>query len=297
MVSALIIRKPTNLEQHELLQAQQLMPAELEPSYMAFITQAHREHYACLEVLKEHLGRLGVEVSESKRGESWPAKRFDFIIALGGDGTLITASYGIHDQTPLIGIKSSSASVGYLCAGDQGTVGAVLDMFMAGKLEFVPRHRLRALIERTNGQKEETPFLALNDFLFAAASPAATTRYRLACRDRMEVHKSSGIWVATATGSTAAIAAAGGVPMAANDHHFQYRVRELYRAAGDGLMLTGGFADPERDEFWIENHCPSAILALDGEKWESKLGFGDLVRFAPAQPVRVAMRPKHLHFT
>lgn len=296
MLSALIIRKPTNLEQHELLRSQQMMPAQLEPSYLAFITQAHQEHYSCLEVLKANLERLGIVYAEAKRGEPWPRRKFDFIIALGGDGTLITASYGISDETPLIGIKSSSASVGYLCAADQSTLGPVMDMLVAGQLEFVPRHRLRALIERTDGRREQSPCLALNDFLFAAASPAATTRYRIANFDRIEVHKSSGIWIATATGSTAAIAAAGGVAMTPDDGHFQFRIRELYRAEGDGLMITGGFSDPHRDIFWIENHCPAAILALDGEKWETKIGFGDIIRFEAGQAVRVALRPRHLTF-
>ncbi len=296
MVSALILRKPTNLEQHLALQAQSLLPQAIEPSYLAFITQADQEHYSCLDVLKQSLKLLNVDFDEAQRGEPWPKKDFDFIIALGGDGTLITASYGVHGDTPIIGIKSSSASVGYLCAADQSSVDTVMKMLLGGQLEFLPRHRLRAVIARTDGSIEKSPYFALNDFLFAAANPAATTRYRIANQERMEVHKSSGIWISTATGSTAAISAAGGLPMVADDYRFQFRVRELYRAQGDGLMINGGFSNPADKFFWIENHCPAAILALDGEKWEIKIGFGDVLSFEAGPPVRVALRPQDLSF-
>ena len=290
MPLALIIRKPTNLEQHRLLQEQRLV-GETDPLYLAQATKAHEEHYGCLETLRKSLQSLGLKYQEASRDQDWTQETFDVVITLGGDGTLITGSYGIHDKTPLIGIRSSSASVGYLCAGDASTVHEVLQKFTQGHLEIDERCRLQAIIQRVDGRIEKIETLALNDFLFAAASPAATSRYRLAFLDRIEAHRSSGIWISTATGSTAGTGAAGGTPMVANDQHFQFKVRELYHKREEDLLLTHGFVAPGQDIFWIENHCPAAILALDGEKQVVKINFGDVIRFAQAQPVRVARRP------
>ncbi|HET9237894.1 MAG TPA: NAD(+)/NADH kinase [Oligoflexus sp.] len=290
MTSALIIRKPTNLEQHQLLQAQSLVAAT-DPAYLQLVTRAHDEHYACLALLKESLLKHKITFQEATRGDHWPQGDFDVVIALGGDGTLITASYGLRPGYPLIGIRSSSASVGFLCAGDQSNVGDVIRRYVEGRLMYVERKRLSAQIARAAGPQESIPTPALNDFLFAAASPAATTRYHIGFQGRVESHRSSGIWIATATGSTAAIGAAGGVPMDAGDQHLQFLVRELYHRKEEGLVITHGFADPAHDDFWIENHCPAAILALDGEKQVIKINFGDVIRFTHAEPVRVAVRP------
>jgi NAD kinase len=143
MTSALIIRKPTNLEQHQLLQAQSLVAAT-DPAYLQLVTRAHDEHYACLALLKESLLQHKINFQEATRGDHWPSGDFDVVIALGGDGTLITASYGLRPGYPLIGIRSSSASVGFLCAGDQSNVRDVIRRYVEGRLMYVERKRLSA---------------------------------------------------------------------------------------------------------------------------------------------------------
>lgn len=291
-MQVLIIRKPTNLEQHQKLAQQGLVPERADAEYLAQINAAHREHYACYESLREHLREAGIQMLETSRGEEAPRGPFSYVLSLGGDGTLITASYGIQDETRLIGIRSSSASVGYLCAASLDNIPALVKGMKAESLPFILRHRLKAHIERENGERISSPFLALNDFLFAASSPAATTRYQISAGQRTETHKSSGVWIATATGSTAAIGAAGGAPMEAHDARFQYLVRELYRRKEDQLQLFQGFVAPERESFSLRSLCPAAILALDGDKWISPIHFGDKIHFTLGQAVRVALPPQ-----
>lgn len=286
----LIIRKPTNLELHQKLAQQGLVPQQADPDYLQLITESHNEHYACYDSLRQHLSDFGIRAVEANRGEELPRGPFHYVISLGGDGTLITASYGIHDETPLVGIRSSSASVGYLCAGSMSKMAGLVQGMAEGNLKFLHRHRLRAHIERDmGGQKETSPYLALNDFLFAASSPAGTTRYQMGCGTKVETHKSSGVWIATATGSTAAIGAAGGHSMEASDSRFQYLVRELYRRREDKLSLDQGFVDTDKEIFWLRSQCPSAILALDGDKWISPIHFGDKIYFSRGPSVRVAL--------
>ncbi len=289
----LIIRKPTNLEHHQAMAQKGEVPEHPDPAYLRLITQAHQEHYLCKERLLEQLKICGIQAIEATRGEEWPRGPFDYVISLGGDGTLITASYGIKDATPLIGIRSSSASVGYLCAADIKTLDGLVRKMAGGTIALVERHRLEARVDHEAGGHTLSPYMALNDFLFAASSPAATTRYQLTCDDRTETHKSSGIWIATATGSSAAIGAAGGTLMAADDRRLQFLVRELYRGAGDDLRLRHGFTEPGRERFEIESLCPAAILALDGEKWMCKVSFGDRISFQSAVSVRVARAVEH----
>jgi len=288
MSTALIVRKPTNLEQHEALEAKHMVKVPIDDNYRHFLEMAHEGHMHSLAVLRETLDSHGINYGEVKAGESKPDLHFDCVIALGGDGTLITSSYYINDDTPLIGIRSSSASVGFLCAGDHAHIPSIIEAYQSNQLRYTERHRLRAHVHRHDGTIETSSIAALNDVLFAAESPAATTRYKITFRDRVETHKSSGIWIATATGSTAAIGAAGGTFMGPADRHFQFLVRELYQKSEEGLLLSQGFSDAHTDPFWIENQSPASILALDGEKLVMNVGFGERVSFSLANPVRVA---------
>lgn len=288
MSRALIVRKPTNLEQHQALEAKHMVKSPVDDSYRHFIEKAHDEHCHSLEVLRDTLRTHDLKFTEVKAGDPKPNEVFDCVIALGGDGTLITSSYYINDSTPLIGIRSSSASVGFLCAGDHEHIPSIIEAYQSNQLRYTERQRLQAHVHRHGGAVESSSIYALNDFLFAAESPAATTRYKICFRDRIETHKSSGIWISTATGSTAAIGAAGGTFMAPADKHFQFLVRELYQKSEEGLLLTQGFSDPIHDTFWIESQSPASILALDGEKLIMRVGFGERITFSLATPVRVA---------
>lgn len=287
--TALIVRKPTNLEQHEALEAKHMVKDPVDDAYRHFLEKTHDEHCHSLEVLRATLTTHGIKFKEVKAGEDEkPNETFDCVIALGGDGTLITSSYYITDSTPLIGIRSSSASVGFLCAGDHEHIPSIVEAFQSNQLRYTERQRLQAHVHKRDGTTVSSSIAALNDFLFAAESPAATTKYKICFLDRIESHKSSGIWISTATGSTAAIGAAGGTFMSPADRHFQFLVRELYQKSEEGLFLTQGFSEPSNDSFWIESLSPSCILALDGEKLVMNVGFGEKITFTLASPIRVA---------
>ncbi len=288
MTTALIVRKPTNLEQHEALEAKHMVKVPIDDNYRHFLEMAHEGHLHSQGVLRDSLKSHGIDYHEVKAGEPKPDIHFDLVIALGGDGTLITSSYYINDSTPIIGIRSSSASVGFLCAGDHADIPGIIEAYQANQLRYTDRHRFYAHVHKHDGTIETSSIAALNDFLFAAESPAATTRYKITFLGRVETHKSSGVWIATATGSTAAIGAAGGTFMGAADRHFQFLVRELYQKSEEGLLLSQGFCDTTQDQFWIENQSPASILALDGEKLIMKVGFGEKLTFTLANPIRVA---------
>ena len=66
------------------------------------------------------------------------------------------------------------------------------------------------------------------------------SRYRLTLGRRQELQKSSGLWVATAAGSSSAVLAAGGTRLPWGAAKYQYRPRELYRGRLSHPRLTGG---------------------------------------------------------
>jgi NAD+ kinase len=93
----------------------------------------------------------------------------------------------------------------------------------------------------------------------------------------MEGQKSSGIWVSTATGSTAAINAAGGVTMPIDSRHLQYCVREIMRSGAPKYSLVGGVYDPDLLQLAIENRNENGMLALDGQHGVIELALGDWI--------------------
>jgi NAD+ kinase len=284
-MKVLVIRKPTNLEQHGDFIRQQVGKRS---DHFDLLETAHSEHYQCLEVLRKELAAQHINFVEISRSDRRPQEVYDTVITVGGDGTLLTSSHDMGEPPmPIIGIRSSQASVGYLCAGDIRHVPELVKQLASGRVQYLTRHRLKARIKRADDASELLTFPVLNDFLFANANPASTTRYRLQLGDVQERHKSSGIWIATATGSTAATSAAGGERLDPEDPRFQFVVRELYQGE-DTHQLSKGFFEPSHDPLVIENYCSRAILALDGERGMQRLRFGDIVTFLKADPIRIA---------
>ncbi len=291
-MTVLVIRKPTNLEQHGEVVRRQVETGGLGDSHYELLRSSHGEHYRCLEKVRKSLKSLSIAAVEIKRGDMRPSGKFHAIISVGGDGTLLSSSHSIEGDTPVIGIRSSDSSVGYLCAGGIDRVEWILAAYAAGQLPFHSRARIKAKIFKAEDRTEIMTFPVLNDFLYTNANPAATTRYRIFFGGKSEEQKSSGIWVATATGSTAAISAAGGEKKEPLDPNFQFVVRELYQSGPGILSINHGNFDGEQEILELENHCANGILALDGERGVIRLRYGDRVKFLRGPSITIASSPE-----
>ncbi|MFP5288683.1 MAG: hypothetical protein ACLGI9_23300, partial [Thermoanaerobaculia bacterium] len=132
---------------------------------------------------------------------------------------------------------------------------------------------------------------ALNDVLLAHEQPAATSRYRLHLGRRAEEHRSSGLWVATAVGSTAGIRSAGGQTMPLDERRLQFRARELYRAHGRIATLESGFVEPGQD-LAVESAMEAGWLFIDGARMATRFPFGARAVFrVAAQPLLLFADP------
>jgi NAD+ kinase len=204
------------------------------------LQRAHRVHEEALEAVVHTLRQLPVEVELAYRATLKVTRRYDLVVSVGGDGTFLHAARTIR-HTPILGVNSDpQRSEAVFCAATRRTFPRLVRQALAGRLVALPLVRLEL---RLNGKRLSQQ--AVNDVLVAHDDPATMTRYHLSIGRRTETQKSSGLWVATAAGSSSAVLAAGGVRLPWGAKRFQYRPRELYRGRLSRYRLTGGVLGPE----------------------------------------------------
>lgn len=236
---------------------------------------AHEEHVASVRTVRTELRTRGIEVEERTSPISRPIGKVDLVISVGGDGTLLQASHLVLREVPLLGVNSAPAfSVGFLTGCRAPTFARVLDDLIADRVCPIEVQRLRVRIGR-----KAVPEPVLNDALFCHDNPAMTTRYRLIGPGVDEVQRSSGVWVATAAGSTAALRSGGGEPMPLTDSRFAFVVREPYAPPGGSVRVKGGVIEADQ-RLRIQCHTREAGIYLDGSYRRYGVPFGESVTFS-----------------
>lgn len=248
-----------------------------------FVDPSHKEHPKSLAHILKILKKFPVTVRAKNRRAVASASGYDLVISVGGDGTFLKSSH-IVDHELLIGVNSSPKySVGALCSMTSSDFARLIPRILNGQCRVQALSRLDI---RVNSRA--LPVKALNDVLFANAIPAATSRYIISVGGKKEMQKSSGVWIATPSGSTAAIRAAGGKKMPRQVGPIQYLVREPY-AGRRKYRLTRGILPPPAS-LSITNEMPDAALFIDGIQYIHPLNWKDRVRIkASLKPLRVIM--------
>ncbi len=246
--------------------------------------QAHAVHQATLRALVEILKQLPVRYELVYRARLKTTRGYALVISVGGDGTFLRVSHFIEDETPLLGINSDPLrSEAAFCAASRRGLSQMLHRALAGALEKQVLYRLHLSL---NGRRLRP--LALNDVLIGPSDPATMSRYRLAVGGASEAQKSSGLWIATAAGSSSAILAAGGIRLPWTAKAFQYRPRELYEGRLTHPHFTGGILHMN-DTVEVTWLMREGAIFIDGPHVRAPLHFGDRVRvrLLPAHPLRV----------
>jgi NAD+ kinase len=252
------------------------------PSALLAMQLSHEENERTLAAVRAALDALGLCYDWIYRGQLDTLAGYDLILSVGGDGTLLeVARYA--GRTPVLGVNSDpSRSTAFFCAATRSTITACLEALLAGNLYQLPLARLQVAI---NG--EVLPFLALNDVLISHVNPAAMATYTLQIDTACEGQRSSGIWIATAAGSTAAIRSAGGRVLPLQSRKRQYLVREPYRGKNTPYQLVKGIVAPDAP-MEITSRMRRGRLFIDGPHLRYPLGLGDVLS------VTVAPTPLHL---
>ena len=244
------------------LSGKQLSRPFKEGGYWNIIQGSHQRHHDTLRVVREALRARGLTsrwvMRERVRALRQVDKTFGLVISVGGDGTLLDASHQVH-RIPILGVNSDpQRSVARFSGCDAKSFSAILDSYLAGNLLALLVPRLEFSV---NGKKN--PWLVLNDLLVTTLSPAGTSRYVLKVAKKAEEQMSSGIWVSTAAGSTAAIFSAGGKVLPVHARKFQYVVREAYQKKfGPRKLMKGILAAPQKLE--VVSRMKEGRIFVDG---------------------------------
>jgi NAD+ kinase len=239
--------------------------------------RSHEAHAATLLEVKAALAALGARPEFQEGPRTKIEGRYDLVVTVGGDGTLLAASHQIGPETPILGVNSApESSVGFFCAARAGTVKDTLAAALSGRLRGIELARMRVDVNEKLLHNR-----VLNEALFCHASPAATSRYilRVTHADGTfdeEEQKSSGLWIGPAAGSTAAQKSAGGRVLPLTSRRIQYVVREPYAAAGRELRHLTGLVD-EDGRITLRSKMRQAKIFLDGHHNVFEAEIGDVI--------------------
>jgi NAD+ kinase len=229
-----------------------------------------RENRVALDDVMKALKRAGADAKAVFRGHLAASPRFDLIVTVGGDGTFFMAAHRAHG-TPILGVNSvPGSSLGLFAAATRRTFPAMLKAALAGRLPAVRLNRYSVSIN-----DRVRPELGVNDVLIAHPSPAYLSRFALSVDGGPgEIQRSSGMWVSTAAGSTAAIRAAGGRRMPLASRRLQFLIREPYDWPAR-TRRPRGFAHRTVDVGILMHE---ACLWIDGVRTRVDLELGDRIR-------------------
>lgn len=299
-VDVCIVQKQTSWERYTKLHAKAEFYDYVKRSkdVLAPVQAAHADHLQSRDLLFRTLERLGLSYAalhlddlrknkisffDENKERSGLRPKFKLVISLGGDGTFLHASHHVGGEVALLGINSSVAnSVGHLCSVKPQEIESALRAILDKKHIVKKSRRLKVRVLRA-GKSTPLP-LALNDVLFCHKHPAASSRYEISVLGRTgtqaEKHISSGVWVSTAQGRSAAIAAYGFESIPNEPTHMYVAARELYRPATESLKLGRFFIDGEKEFLSIFSRMRQGLVCVDGPDFCAPFGFGDRVEIS-----------------
>ncbi|KAJ8604900.1 hypothetical protein CTAYLR_004321 [Chrysophaeum taylorii] len=318
----LVVVKHTPFEAYQQLKLQGKAPRALR---WERLRDRHESHRRCVNEVCEMVKEYDEHVRVVSREDLGPqhVEGVDLLIAVGGDGTVLSATHYVDSglrgrATPgpvVLGVNSDPTkphergvgtggderrSYGALCYASTNDMAEVLPRVLRGELDHHVelRRRMAVTVRSTLSETRLPP--ALNDVLVAHPSPAAVSRFRIERRGKADFSFnvwSSGLWVATATGSTAAMASAGGtadVPATSPD--LQYMVREQIIAGNENAnfvrSLSHGVVD-QHHHLQIRWNSQHGCVWIDGPHTSFDLELGDEILITShAIPLRLFSRPR-----
>jgi len=220
--------------------------------------RTHDNHFGSLSYVEAVLKMKKLKFTKACRGSFINYNRYDLIITVGGDGTFLEAARHLENQI-ILGVNSDpSWSVGRFCCVDPKDFEKLLDKILGRRALIKKFSRLR--LSFSDGTK---PMDVLNDILICHENPAAMSRYYLSVGKTKEEQKSSGIWIATAAGSSGGIHSAGGQLLPQEAQTFQYKPRELYKGRNVRYILKGGVLKPTQ-KITLTSLMREGVVFVDG---------------------------------
>ncbi len=251
------------------------------------LRDAARNHEQTLATVRKALGAHKINEWQVDRLQPRDAEGKDLVVTVGGDGTVLTAN-SLDSELPMITVNSDpGGSIGMYTRCTAANFSALFNEWLAGtaRIEAIPRLQVRI--------DTGPAWRILNECLFASANPAAMTRYLLELpgadgwKDASrEAQRSSGVWISTASGSTAAIRSAGMDTVEAHIPALLFKVREPFQGMRPMTILDGKQLPPAG--LRLTPAMPGVSIFIDGPYIHRTVPPGSLVEFAPSPvPLRL----------
>lgn len=241
---------------------------------MERLKSAHEAHQRTLAEVERVLQATSVRYRRIYRALQHDYTPYDLVIAVGGDGTCLEAARSVTRQI-LVGVNSDpNRSIGSFCRADARTFKRLWERLLNGGVSTRQLHRMQLVL---NGKR--LSFSVLNDVLIAHETPAAMSRYSIQVNGVEEEQRSSGLWIATAAGSTAAIKSAGGKVLPKGSAALQYMPRELYHLQGTTYQLRGGVI-PKGQTITLRSLMRQGMAYVDGEHLKVPFRYGDTLEIS-----------------
>ncbi|MBQ4347326.1 MAG: NAD(+)/NADH kinase [Firmicutes bacterium] len=186
--------------------------------------------------------------------------RSEFIIVLGGDGTMLRAAgTAAKYNTPILGINLGT--LGYLTDSDAPNAKESLKRAMAGESVIEKRMMIRAEVVRRGLSSSE--HIALNDICVTRGAKFRIMKVSLSINDYfVENIKGDGIIVSTPTGSTAYNLSAGG-PIVKPDTRMMVITPVCTHTLNDRSIVI---SDEDVVKIVVdEDYTGDALFSVDGE--------------------------------
>lgn len=183
---------------------------------IGFVSRHEPESLRLVQMLIDHLrsGEVSAEVFVDQEiapqmgldgtcVEEMERLRIDFIISVGGDGTILRTIHKMTDPVPIFGINMGT--LGFLVQVEPKDAMEALQHLISAGFEVDERSRLEVVLNR----RCLPP--ATNEVVLMTASPAKMIEFEIIVDGSlMEDFRADGVIIATSTGSTAYAMSAGG---------------------------------------------------------------------------------------
>lgn len=269
----IIVQKKTNAEAHQ--QTRVLLEKQLQQLGLSY-------QFLTLDDIRQK--QISYFTPNQKKSGFLPRKKL--VIALGGDGTLLHASHYVGNDVRLLGINSSpKTSKGYLCVLKPEKIDSNLCEIIADVNKFKQVKRLQL--------SEKSLPLCLNDVLVCHSHPAATTRSVLSLTNKKTGQKefthlvySSGLWISTVAGQTAAVSSYGFPKEDEESDTIFVAVREPYFLKNETVYPNVFHFSNQDKALTIESKMSSGLVCVDGHESCASFGMGKTMTFeAPKEGV------------
>lgn len=159
-------------------------------------------------VLDKETAALVPDVSLPSVGRPDLPGQVDFLIVLGGDGTLLSVARAVGELgIPILGVNLGG--LGFLTATTLEELRPALEALLERRLVVEERMLLAARVRR--GGRSVSEFLALNDVVIMKSAVSRIIDLRVAVEGQFAIgYRADGLIIATPTGSTAYSLSAGG---------------------------------------------------------------------------------------